>query len=139
MGGWTSTWPQSETEKYGLSKHIPLHVYSLNILHLQLVQVKAPDGQMRVNFDPTLHEVLLEAHHLSRLPLTIRMPPVIKSLMKSMNKEELRDRRASLELVMQVYQDLQSSMNEKERMLLHTKLLKIDTVNTQLLPLLGPL
>ena len=93
-------------------------------------QAKGPDGQLVVNFDPVLHEVMEEAHHLSRPPLSMRMPPVIRSLMKGMNKEELRDRRAALELVMQTYRDIEAGMREEERVLLHSKLQQVKTVNT---------
>ena len=81
-----------------------------------------------MNFDPILHEVVTEAHYLSRPPLGVRVPPVIRSLIKGMNKEELRDRRASLELVMQVYRDVQTGLSEEERLLLHSKLQQVETV-----------
>ena len=103
------------------------HVLKLHIA--SFAQVKTPNGQLSVNFDPALHDVISEAHHLSRPPLSVRMPPVIKSLMKGMNEEELHDRRSSLELVMQVYRDLQSSMKDEERLLLYSKLQQIDTVS----------
>lgn len=56
------------------------------------------------------------------------MPPAIKVLKKAANLEELRDRRASLELVLQVYRDTQAAMSEEERLLLHGKLQQIHTV-----------
>ena len=94
------------------------------------MQVRAPDGCLSVNFDPVLHEVVTEAHYVSRPPLGLRVPPAIKSLIKGMNKEELRDRRASLELVMQVYRDVQTGLSEEERLLLHSKLQQVETVCT---------
>lgn len=90
-----------------------------------------------MNFDPSLHEVVAEAYYLSRPPLNMRMPPVIKSLLKGMNKEELRDRRVSLELVMQAYRDIQTGMNEEERLLLHSKLQQVETVRRTSLHTVG--
>lgn len=97
--------------------------------HLSFLQARAPDGQLIVNFDPVLHEAVTEAYHLSRPPLSMRIPPVIKSLIKTMDKEELRDRRASLELVMQVYRDIQRGMSKEERLLLHSKLEQVEAVS----------
>lgn len=87
-----------------------------------------------MNFDTVLHEVVTEAYHLSRPPLNVRIPPVVMSLIKNMNKEELRDRRASLELVMQVYRDTQTGMSKEERLLLHSKLQHVETVSTCISP-----
>ena len=56
------------------------------------------------------------------------MPPAVKVLKKAANLEELRDRQASLELVLQVYRDTQAAMSEEEKLLLHGKLQQIHTV-----------
>ena len=86
-----------------------------------------------VNFDPVLHKVVSEAYHLSRPPLSMRMPPIIKLLMKGMNWIDLRNRRASLELAMQVYRDVLTGMSDEERLLLHDKLQQAEIVSTSLI------
>ena len=91
-------------------------------------QAKAPDGELVVNFDPLLLQVIQEVHHLSCPPLNMRMPPVIKSLMKAVNEGEVRDRHMSLELVMQTYRDIQAGMKEEERVLLHNTLQQVEIV-----------
>ena len=75
-----------------------------------------------MNFDQTLHEVLCEARHLLRPPLSVRMPPTIKSLMKRVNNEGVWERYVSLELVVQIYRDTLAVMNDQERLLLQGKL-----------------
>ena len=72
--------------------------------------------------------MLCEARYLSHPPLSVRMPPVIKSLMKKVNREGLRDRRASLELVVQIYRDTLAGVSEEEGLLLQEKLQEIHKV-----------
>ena len=63
----------------------------------------------------------------------MRMPPIIKLLMKGMNWIDLRNRRASLELAMQVYRDVLTGMSDEERLLLHDKLQQAEIVSTSLI------
>ena len=107
-----------------------------NNTQILFLQAKAAGGELIVNFDSTLHEVLSEVHYLSHPPLSLRMPPVIKSLMKDMNQKEMYDRRASLELVMQVYRDVQTGMSEEEKLLLHSKLQQVEKVHNYVRQLL---
>ena len=109
-------------------RHCPSPTPTLYIFCCLCDQAKGPDGELVVNFDQTLHTLLCEARHLSHPPLSVRMPPAIKSLTKTTDLEELRDRRASLELVMQIYRDIQAGMSDEERLLLQGKLQQIHKV-----------
>ena len=103
--------------------------YTYTCIYFIVAQCKSPDEQLVVNFDPELHRLLEEVHHLSRPPLSVKMPPVIRSLLKKVKRTELKERRASLELVVRTYTDIQREMRQEERPLLHSKIQQVETVS----------
>ena len=82
-----------------------------------------------MNLDPELHEVLAEAHTLSRPPLSVRLPPVVRTLVRSINVRELRDRQRGVVLLAQAYNALCESLSEVDTQLFQHKLQLVENVS----------
>ena len=85
-----------------------------------------------VNLDPTLQEVLREAHCLSHPPLSVRLPPVVRHLMRSVNPQELGERYASLGVVVQAYHDLEEGLSDVDRLLFQHQLQQAESVSSSI-------
>ena len=92
-------------------------------------QTRSPEGQLVVNFDPTLREVLQEIRYMTRPPLSVALPPAAQQLLKGVEGVELGVRITSLGVVVQAYNELWAGLSEVDQLLFHHKLQQVDNVS----------
>lgn len=81
-----------------------------------------------MNIDSNFQQVLKEVHYLQRPPLEIRLPDLIRSLMRNTDPAVLQANAARLSTVVSQYNKMIRIISDVERPLFETKLSKIDQV-----------
>ena len=91
---------------------------------------EAEDGlpELKVNIDSRLHQILKEVHHLQRPPLEIRLPDVIRSLIRNTDPALLQTNAVRLSTVVSHYNKMTRTIDDIEKPLFDIKLFKIEQV-----------
>ena len=84
--------------------------------------------ELRVNIDSRLHQILKEVHHLQRPPLKIRLPDVIRSLIRNTDPALLQTNAVRLSTVVSHYNKMIRAISDIEKPLFDMKLFKIEQV-----------